>query len=47
MVRAGTAEVFMIRNMRGMVSVAEDMCDQIEAGGAHKFAGSDDRTPEP
>jgi hypothetical protein len=46
-VRAVTAEVSMIRNMRGMVSAAGEISDRVQAGGMHKFEGCGLPPPEP
>ena len=41
--RAVTAEITMIRNMRGMVSVTGEASDRVQAGRADKFAGPNGR----
>jgi len=43
-VRAVTADVSVIRNMRGMIPAAGELSDRVRAGRVLKFAKSDSRT---
>jgi hypothetical protein len=46
-VRAVTLQGPMIRDVRGMVTVAQGMSDQVHAGRCHKFASWQRRPPKP
>ena len=46
-VRAVAAEVYMIRNMHGMISAAVELSDRVQASSVHKFERCGLPPPEP
>jgi hypothetical protein len=41
------SQIAMIRNIRGMICTVSGTSERVQAGRRHKFARSDNRTPEP